>query len=1471
MKHCHLLRTLAFRALALTALVLMFAAPPAGVQAQNARIHHKITTQNHVSPQMGRDLWFTLITNYGAGGSGKYYALYVTSPNITNVHIHITGGITKTIQVQPYQSAVFNIPLAWEMLASGKVDDFGVHVWSNDADICAYVMSHNPYTSDGMYVIPVIGWGTEYVVAAYASLFEGFGSYVYDEPTEFGIVANQDNTRVSITPTCDIRIESTDKGCCSCILGTQGQTFQVVLNAGQSVQYKATCTQNCDNFDLTGTVITSNNPIGLECGSECPNIPCDFPYCDHVLDYIPPVRTWAENYYSIPFYQPPAAPPSHTASTFLVITTKPGQVIYRYDNAMQMTQTYFSAGGKKYDSYWRNDIDQGSHWFSDAPFLLVQYINSSSYPDNVNGQGDPAEVVINSSDQFTKDVVFQTPISIGNQSPYTNYVNIIAKPSDKHVTLDGVSVIGLHAVYIDGIYTGYRASNVKPGGHIVKSDSGCGVYIYGYGWDESYAWTGSFATTTYNSKDTTPPTADTTGQCFTAHVDLKDMDGDSGNVGIYYMRLDSINNMSYTLDPTWIDGKARTTTFYDMVVPDLSKPGILIVSGLDAAGNMITVTSTYIPQSAHIGPPLQDFGTGNPTNCIYMYDTIINTGKTPFPFTDLHLVLGDQGFSIDSADRTPLGVGEVRKIKICFVSVKGATVFDTIRFGDPCTTQDVVVTGSGGAPDFRVTGHDWGTLLLTAAVTYPATTTTGIPIEAVNTSATQPIIVNEMWVDDSIHFIPTKDANWASATNPVTIDKKDHHAVTFTFKTTDPPDVVGHYETKWYVKSNQLVGPGETGIRYNILKADVIKPTTTFTADQAVTMDCVDTAKGNDTAIFRFEVAATGNATSIIKQIRHNSTANAKKNATNPNDLFVSNFTVQRDNGSVVLNPDAMSEQLQGGSKLFVTDTFVAPMYTNGVYVDTFWAYELDQTDGSTKLIGIPLTATATVDYRYGAIAPGTITFAPVKYTKIGAVPVCQTFTITDTTGSQPLQVDSVYINTLLFGNSAYAKAFTITTNPPFPASIPPGGVMTVSVCFDPSFSFDSTQAVSLSIMTSSCLPTLFSTVARTTVSGAAMTGFAAGTFSACENPVSTVTIFNLQPIDKTQTPIDNVPAKIISATFLTHAGKEFSWTNGDPTGTWIDGMGSLPVQVTFNPDPTTGVTVYNDIIMVVLQSSRSTDTVYQPIQHTAITEAITATAGSGAKVIADNFTLPLTVAVNTNGLTEPLANRKISQVRYTIMLNSNLLNINPTTIATNWHSNNAPNNWTVDGSSTLTLSGNRAVLDKLVLVLNAPVADGAMTEANISPEIGHLDFQVMLTDSSDATALTLVSTDLLTTGGATAGCISPTSVSGNFTASLLCGNKTLRAVMNGATEIDIVKPATPDPVTGGTVTFSYANRGEGTLTLAVYDVLGNQVALPMDRVHQGAGSWQVACDVSNLPSGQYTYRLTEGRNVISKQFVIQR
>jgi hypothetical protein len=283
----------------------------------------------------GRDYWLTMAQNY-ENQTGKFYALYVTSLRSTTVNIQVTGGSTSKYTILAGQVLTFSIPLTWEVTTSGIVEDKAIHVWSNDADLVVNLLSSNPSSSDGMLIIPTTGWGKEYVVGAYGSLYVGYG-LGYDYPSEFCIVSNEDNSACLITPNCDLRMSDG-----SPILKAH-VPFAINLNKGQCIQYKAVIATSCDNFDVTGTIVTSNNQIGIVGASSCANIPCDYSNCDHICDMMQPVRTWGKTYQTIPFDQ------RQNGDTYLVIGSKAGQTIYRNGNA-HVTLT------NKYDYYFRPDI-----------------------------------------------------------------------------------------------------------------------------------------------------------------------------------------------------------------------------------------------------------------------------------------------------------------------------------------------------------------------------------------------------------------------------------------------------------------------------------------------------------------------------------------------------------------------------------------------------------------------------------------------------------------------------------------------------------------------------------------------------------------------------------------------------------------------------------------------------------------------------------------------------------------------------------------------------------------------------------------------------------------------------------------------------------------------------------------------------------------------------------------------------------
>ncbi|MFI5263140.1 MAG: IgGFc-binding protein, partial [Candidatus Kapaibacterium sp.] len=502
----------------------------------------------------GRDNWFAIPQNY-IGSAQKYFTVYVNSLQPTTVNFQITGGPKVQKPVTAGKTAIFSSPspkkpggdisLTTELSTSGIVEQKAIHVWSDDADIAVYLLSRRDYSSDGMYVIPTTGWGKEYIVGAYESIFDPTGGA--DWPSEFAIVSSQDNTLVSITPSWDIR----KAGFPSVIDHAKNQTFSVSLNKGECIQYQTVLPINDGECDLTGTVITSNKPVGVTGGSVCPYIPFPDGYCDFVVDMLQPVRTWSKTYFTAPF-----AGRKYGGDVYLVVATK-AQIIYRNGTAAAVLNKY----GDHLFIYDDVAASPPAVWTSTAPFELIQYVPSATFGSpnqTTRNQGDPAMVVINGADGFRKNISLQIPmIDIASgQTEFTNHVNILLPAGhEAQTTYDGIplstgsfpsNVLQFERLSIPGtpweaIRLTYKA-NLGEGSHTIHSDTGIGAYVYGYGTDDSYAWNADLGVATIGSPDTLPPIAVMSGTCFDLHAALSDSRKDDSKLSSFV--VDTLYNMS---------------------------------------------------------------------------------------------------------------------------------------------------------------------------------------------------------------------------------------------------------------------------------------------------------------------------------------------------------------------------------------------------------------------------------------------------------------------------------------------------------------------------------------------------------------------------------------------------------------------------------------------------------------------------------------------------------------------------------------------------------------------------------------------------------------------------------------------------------------------------------------------------------------------------------------------------------------
>jgi hypothetical protein len=526
-----------------------------------------------------RDFYFCQLENYELQQGGKYYQAYIVAKSQTTIHIAVGKTSANQFSVNALEELVFDAPLAWEMTQSGVVEDKAVHVWSDDADLSVSLLSRNPATSDGITLVPTSAWGREYVVAAFASYAYLPG---YELPSEFAIIAKEDSTVVTITPTTDLRL-----GISTAVIYPRFVTFTVTLNRGQCVQYQASAANgNMEDYDVTGTVLQATKPIGVSAGVMCANVPAENPYCDHLCEMLLPISQWGNEYVTVPFIN------RKGGDGILVIAKEDNTTITRSSTSGVVTHCILN----KYQTYMRHDIDEASKWKSDKPFLLVQYINSTDYPETGanNGIGDPAMVVVPPLSLFEKEFVFQTPKIRTAETQYRNYANlIIHKTAVNSTSVDGKPVASvLQAVPSGpGDYITYRWSDVKPGVHTVSSDSGAGVYVYGYGSYDAYAWPMRLGAFARSNTDTLAPTVKISTACFGGTVTITDLGSPAS--GQLLAAVDSAMNL--LVGSIVYSGTKRDKLTYSLKIKDSSLSALAMLTVVDAAGNRRKIKHSYAP------------------------------------------------------------------------------------------------------------------------------------------------------------------------------------------------------------------------------------------------------------------------------------------------------------------------------------------------------------------------------------------------------------------------------------------------------------------------------------------------------------------------------------------------------------------------------------------------------------------------------------------------------------------------------------------------------------------------------------------------------------------------------------------------------------------------------------------------------------------------------------------------------------
>ncbi|RFC31462.1 MAG: hypothetical protein DID91_2727704186 [Candidatus Nitrotoga sp. MKT] len=394
----------------------------------------------------GTDFWLMFNGNLGTPA----LTLFITGDTATSGTVSIPGlAFTSPFTVTPGTVTSVTIPSSAQVTTSDSIGNLGIHV-AAAAEVTVYGLNRISATTDAFLGLPTDILGTEYINL-------GYKNTNVVNATQFGIVATQDNTTVTITLPVTTGIR------------TAGIPYLITLNQGQTYQLRNT---NSAPADLTGSIVQSDKPIAVFGGHQCANIPSGNVACDHIVEELTPTSTWGQAFLTVPLAT------RTRGDTFRILASQNGTEV-RINGSLVVT---LNRG-----QFYEQIIVGQSEIATTKPVLVAQYSNSSSF-DGVTS--DPFETLIPPKEQFLAGYTVTTPAS----GFPINFINIVAPNAIVGaINLDGSAIPSASFSPIGS--SGFSGAQVAVliGSHNLDATLPFGITNYGFASFDSYGYPGGLA------------------------------------------------------------------------------------------------------------------------------------------------------------------------------------------------------------------------------------------------------------------------------------------------------------------------------------------------------------------------------------------------------------------------------------------------------------------------------------------------------------------------------------------------------------------------------------------------------------------------------------------------------------------------------------------------------------------------------------------------------------------------------------------------------------------------------------------------------------------------------------------------------------------------------------------------------------------------------------------------------------------